>query len=359
MLALLDNLAGAAWNLTVAMAPWLLAGFVLAGLLEVCVPRQWISRHLAPRRASSVLKGVLVGVPLPLCSCSVIPVAASLKQSGASRGSIAAFTASTPQTGVDSIAATYSLMGLPFTLARIASDVIAGLAAGLAIHRWSAGPTDRQPENSSTSTQPDLEADGCASETACADAETNARPAWRRVLRIGLIDLPVDLALPLVVGIALGAAFTVLLPANTLEAWLPHPVVGYLAVTLLAIPVYVCATGSIPVAFGMLAAGLTPGAVLVFLVAGPATNTTTLTTLLRLIGRKATAIYLFALIAAAWLVGAVVDGLGISVSGGAGPDVDTAGWLGMLAAVGLLLLLANALGIRFCGTEKDDDQCCG
>lgn len=343
----LDALAAAAWSLTVAMAPWLLAGFLLAGLLDVAVPRAWISRHLAPRRAGSVLKGVLVGIPLPLCSCSVIPVAASLKQAGASRGSIAAFTASTPQTGVDSIAATYSLMGLPFTVARIASDVIAGLAAGLAIHRWS--DAAEQPGGGTDAS--------CDAEGRCAEDASDPAPAWRRVLRIGLVDLPVDLALPLVTGILLGAAFTVLLPADALQAWLPHPVVGYLAVTLLAVPVYVCATGSIPVAFGMLAAGLTPGAVLVFLVAGPATNTTTLTTLLRLIGRRATALYLLALIVAAWLVGAGVDWIGLTLVGEAGAEAEPAGWPGILLALALIALLANALRIRFFRTKGCDDGC--
>ena len=339
----------AAWGMLRAMAPWLLVGFALAGVLSQIIPTSLVRRVLATQSAGSVFKAVLIGIPLPLCSCGVIPVAASLRRAGASKGATAAFTASTPQTGVDSISATYSMMGWPFTLARIAADVISGLLAGIWINLTDKGIGK---ENDGCSEAP-ASCCGCdegvASDTS--DSQRTPRPvveasglkgrvaaAWRE----GFVVLPRDIGLYLIIGILLGALLTTVIPHDLVERYLPGSVVSYALVTLVSMPVYVCATGSIPVAFGLISAGFSPGAALVFLVTGPATNTATISTLLKLIGKKATFIYLTALLVGAWSVGALVDWVGIQpVAGNLEAESGTHS-IGNVSAILLLVVLATA-----------------
>ena len=227
-----------AWAILIEMSPWLLLGFALAGVLGVVFPEEFIRRHLSKRSIWSIVKAVFIGIPLPLCSCGVIPVATMLRNAGASKGSVAAFTASTPQTGVDSISATYSLMGIPFTLGRIAADVIAGLFAGFVINLY-----EGRGEPSSESE----EKKACCDSTAC-DVEDDPAPKRNRgfslILKKGFIEIPRDIGGYIAVGIVLGAVLSVVIPANLLEQYLgTNPFVMYALVTVLSVPVYVCATG--------------------------------------------------------------------------------------------------------------------
>lgn len=303
----LIQLINAAWSLTTAMAPWLLLGFALAGICARFVPRKMIERHIAGNDLRSVIKAVLLGIPLPLCSCGVIPVAASLRAKGASRGAVAAFTAATPQTGVDSLAATYSLMGWIFTLGRLVADLIAGIAAGVLIN-WLA-PDEKPPEQSANSEESccSRAPKSCCSHQPSESAPGGAGANWRSWWHEGFVKMPADIGKYLLMGILLGALITTLLPPDTLQDQLGHPLLSYLAITVVAVPLYVCATGSIPLAFAMMQVGISPGAAIVFLVAGPATNTATFVTLFKLIGRRATVIYLITLILGAWTVGLFFD----------------------------------------------------
>ncbi|MEM8866957.1 MAG: permease [Verrucomicrobiota bacterium] len=322
------------------MAPWLLFGFLVAGVLAELIPVSLIRKHLSSPSWFSICKSVILGIPLPLCSCGVIPVAASLRQAGASKGAVAAFTASTPQTGVDSISTTYSLMGLPFTLGRIAADVISGFLAGSLINLFDREKAAAAPEASSC-------CGGCCSD---APEEPTARkdaPSWKTMLRHGLIDLPRDIGVSVLVGILLGALLVVLVPEGMLEAYLNgNTLLTYALVTALSIPVYACSVGSIPVAFGLLAAGISPGAAIVFLVTGPATNTATVTTLFKLIGKFSTGIYLLSLVVGAWSVGLTFDWIGIQPSTSEMRHTKEVNPLGFISAVVLCAILANALRLK-------------
>jgi uncharacterized membrane protein YraQ (UPF0718 family) len=294
------------WFLTEAMAPWLLIGFGAAGVCACFLPDVLVERHLAKPGPSSVLKSVLVGMPLPLCSCGVIPVAAGLRRRGASKGAVAAFTAATPQTGVDSIAATYSLMGGIFTLIRVITDIVSGVASGMAITLYESWTT-RKSESA------DLMPYGeCGSES-CGRANTdNTRSGSSRhwlptVLKEGFVNLPREIGRSIIVGILLGGAIAALVPVDLLGVAAGNRLVAFGVVTLAAVPLYVCATGSIPFAFGLIHAGLPVGAVVVFLVVGPATNTTTLAAMVRMVGKVETMIYAIVLIVCAWVAGWLAD----------------------------------------------------
>lgn len=273
------------WEVTARMAPYLLFGFAVAGLLFVLIPRAWVVRNLGGRGWRPIVRAALLGVPLPLCSCGVIPVTASLRRHGASRGATAAFLLSTPQTGVDSIFATYGLLGPLFAVFRPLAAFLSGVFCGVLVERW--GGPEPAPNGGT-------------------DEEEGAvrRPAWRRMLRFGFFVLPRDIGRSLWVGLLISGLLGAVVPADFFADRLGSPWLAIPVAALLGVPMYVCSTASIPIALGLMHAGLPPSAALVFLVTGPATNATTLTALKHLLGFRSTVLYLISL-----LITAVVSGL--------------------------------------------------
>mgnify|MGYP005845585623 CR=1 FL=1 len=303
------------WNLVAEMAPYLLFGFAIAGLLHVLIKREFVERWLGKPGLGSVIKASVLGTPMPLCSCSVIPVAASLRKSGATRGATASFLSSTPQTGVDSILATYALLGGLFTVVRVFVAFVCGIVTGYLIELFCKDPPTRQ--NTSTvhdfsrlsfETNPGKKdfgvlsnKDGKASGSCCSKKRSERSVA--EAARYGFVTLPADLANALIVGLILAGLITTLLPSDLLTGSLSSGPLAFLLATAISVPLYVCATASIPMAYALLAAGLSPGAALVFLITGPATNTATIVTVWKMLGRSATGIYLASLLLISWLAG--------------------------------------------------------
>ncbi len=296
------------WTLTQLMAPFLLLGFALAGIFSQFVTDDFIKKHLLKNNLSSVLKAVLIGIPLPLCSCGVIPVAASLRKQGASPGAVAAFTATTPQTGIDSIAASYSLMGGFFTIARLLADFCSGMLAGIFINLISVTKPADQANNSKKNVHFG-NMDSCCQQNpkAYSSIPINWKKRIRNGLYEGFVALPHEIGNYIFIGILLGGLMMAVISEDTLRPLLGNSIVEYGVVTLFAIPLYVCATGSIPLALALIQIGFSPGAALVLLIAGPATNTTTITALFRIIGKCETFVYLSTLIIVAWIAGFIFD----------------------------------------------------
>jgi len=286
----------ACWVVFGAMAPYLLLGFIVAGVLSVVISPEWVERHLGGSGFGQIFKASLLGVPLPLCSCGVIPVAASLRRHGAGKGATTAFLLSTPQTGVDSIAVTYALLGPFLAVFRPLAALVTGLVGGGLVHLF-----DREPLPPAV-TPEEANEEACAADgSCCADEgepccggahDESQGSALGRALRYGLVVLPRDIGRPLVVGILLSGLISVLVAPDTLRHYLGTGIVPMLAAMAIGIPLYVCATASVPIALGLIHAGLSPGAALVFLISGPATNAAALATLWKVLGRKATVLYL-------------------------------------------------------------------
>lgn len=285
------------WLLTAEMAPYLILGFVLAGILRSVFTENWVRRHLGQRGLRQVIKAVLIGIPLPLCSCGVIPVAAGIRKQGGQRGAVAAFTASTPQTGVDSIAATVGMMGWVFACVRIVIAFINGIVAGLVVERWG--------EQDSPEDDPEVPVPAPESKTPA--------QALAAGLRFGLLTLPRDLFGALVLGLLVAGAISAMAPENFFASIPGGTFTVYLAMTLISLPLYVCSTGSIPLAFSFLQAGMSPGAVLIFLIAGPASNAATVTSLWQIIGGRSTIGYILSIVATCWLMAFAIDFTGISL----------------------------------------------
>jgi uncharacterized membrane protein YraQ (UPF0718 family) len=281
-------------HVTAEMSPYLLFGFLAAGALSVLVSPEFIERNLGGRGILPVLKASALGVPLPLCSCSVIPVAASIRRHGAGRGATTAFLVSTPQTGVDSIAATFSLLGPIFAVFRPVVAFASGLIGGAAVSMTGAnGPAAEEKAN-------------C--EHACCSGK-DRRGAILRILRYSFVTLPRDIGPALLVGLSVAALITSLVPEGFFSELVPPGPLQILVLMLAGIPVYICATASIPVAAGLIVAGVSPGAAFALLMTGPATNAATLTTVWRVLGRRTCVLYLLTMMVAAFGGGMLLDSI--------------------------------------------------
>jgi hypothetical protein len=330
------------WQLLREMGPWLLLGFTVAGLLSVLIDPETVERHLGGRGLGPVLKASAVGVPLPLCSCGVIPVAASLRQHGASRGATAAFLIATPQTGVDSIAVTYSLLGPLMAVVRPLAALVSGIVGGLVVDGVEGRHERPAPRFAGLAALPGFGAPPAGSDAAPPRRWTDK---LRDALVYGFVTLPRDLAGPMLWGLAAAAAIGVAIPDDFFAGTLGGGIAGMLAMMLVGIPLYVCASASVPVAAVLVAKGLSPGAALVFLMTGPATNTATLAAVWKIMGRRTAILYLASIALTALAAGLLLD----AFAGGAIAHQAThhheflPGWLQTASAIAVVLLLLAAL----------------
>lgn len=289
-------------------APWLLFGLLAAGLIKVWIPESFMKRVLGGKGTWPVIKGAFIGAPLPLCSCGVLPAAIGLRRSGASDGATLSFLVATPETGVDSIGVSYVLLG-PFitvvrVIAAITSAIITGMLAVIVLGRKKQVITNDVVESccSSNKCSSEIEAEQevvesscCSSATTCTDRENNPSSAfWSRNLsglKYALSDIWDDIKYWLLFGIAMAAVLATFFPSQGLAQWgsgLP----AMILMLLVGIPMYICATASTPLAAGLLIAGISPGTVLVLLLAGPATNMATIAILIKEMGRSTVIVYL-------------------------------------------------------------------
>ncbi len=285
--------------MTAEMAPYLLLGFFIAGILRVFVPRSLYSQHLAKPGMKSVVKAAALGIPLPLCSCGVIPTAVGLRKEGASHGACTSFLIATPQTGVDSIAATYSLMGLPFAIVRPLAALFTAMFGGWLVSKYA-------HENKEVVADVTCDDDCCHCHDESESKGKSFAAKLKEAFSYAFVEMMEDVGKWLVVGLLIAALITVAVPNDWLAALHDYKLLNMLIVLAIAIPMYVCATGSIPIAVSLMAKGLTPGAGLVLLMAGPAVNTASMLVIGKVFGGRTLKLYLLSIV-----VGAMLFGLGI------------------------------------------------
>ncbi len=266
------------WATFCDMAPYLLFGFFVAGLLSAFISPAQVERHLGGHGVWPVLKAALFGVPLPLCSCSVLPVTASLRKHGAGRGPATAFLISTPQTGDDSILVTFGMLGPVFGIFRPVAAFVSGVLGGVAVDIFEPhGAKDTHVVEKCNS--------------ACCNGEAESRSKLSRIFSVGFVELPRDIGKPLLIGVVVAGAITAFIPEGLFRP-VGFGIIQILVMMLIGIPMYVCATASIPVAAAAMMAGVSPGAALAFLITGPATNAAGIATVWKLMGARTTVIYL-------------------------------------------------------------------
>ena len=239
-------------NVVCEMAPYLLLGFLIAGVLHVFVPQKFYANYLSRKNRLSVLWAALLGIPLPLCSCGVIPTAIGLRNEKASKGAIASFLIATPQTGIDSILATFSLMGLGFAIIRPVAALITGVCGGMLVNRL-------------------VREDDTVEESDASCQVEHGNRLWR-VVKYAYYDMIRDIGLRLLIGLVVAALIQVAVPDEFFLSFGSQPLLQMLVILAIAVPMYICSTGSIPVAAALMMKGLSSGAALVMLMAGPAVN---------------------------------------------------------------------------------------
>jgi hypothetical protein len=295
-------------------APWLLLGLFFAGLMKVLVPSQLLAKHLGEPGLMATIKAALLGAPLPLCSCGVIPAALALRRSGASKAATASFLISTPETGVDSVSVSYALLG-PFMavirpVAAIASAVVAGMMIG-----HDKEPTNRHPESQKTQNccaSPPLAATPSASgdQLARKDATTANHRApqphliaqLRAGLRFTFVNLIGDIAIWLLIGLSFAAVIKTYVPNEFLAQW-GDSIMAFVVMAVVGVPMYICALASTPIAAGLMFSGVSPGATLVFMLVGPATNIATIGMVKTELGNRALAAYLTSVVGVSFAFG--------------------------------------------------------
>lgn len=394
-------------------APWLLFGFFIAGLIKALIPTDFLQKHLGDNSVIAVIKGAFIGAPLPLCSCGVIPAALGLYRSGASKPATTSFLIATPETGADSVSATYALLGPFMAIIRPIAAVSTAIVAGLmvlffdkpkAINNKQPLSTDKdtnstsccsvkeapkqssccssvnglkqselkkgelkQSARSSCSTDKSSEATSltsscCASKqpqstesSSCFDTKTQTQPITfvtkiKSGLSFAFFDLLKDISMWLLIGLILAAFILAFVPPSFLATWGASPY-AYLLMAIIGVPMYICATSSTPIAAGLLFAGVSPGAILVFLLVGPATNIATVSLVKQELGKTNMFVYITSIAVMAFVFGALTDWLSVTLNIQTVSQVSLehahTGLIAILSSVVLALLIVNALWQKY------------
>lgn len=384
-------------------APWLLFGFFIAGLIKALIPTDFLQKHLGDNSVMAVIKGAFIGAPLPLCSCGVIPAALGLYRSGASKPATTAFLIATPETGADSVSATYALLGPFMAIIRPIAAVSTAIVAGLMVLFFDKPKSisNRQPlstdkdtnstsccsvkeapkQSSCCSSANDLKqsaqsscSTGKASDTtsstssccaskqsqstessSCCDTKTKTQPITfvtkiKSGLSFAFFDLLKDISMWLLIGLILAAFILAFVPPSFLATWGASPY-AYLLMAIIGVPMYICATSSTPIAAGLLFAGVSPGAILVFLLVGPATNIATVSLVKQELGKTNMFVYITSIAVMAFVFGALTDWLSdtlnIQTVSQISMEHTHTGLIAILSSVVLALLIVNALWQKY------------
>ncbi len=397
MPAFLDILEKFFWQFVTLfseMAPFLLLGFLLAGILHVWVPNHLYVPKISKPNFKSVLWSALFGVPLPICSCGVIPTSIALRREGASKGASVSFLISTPATGVDSILATYSLLGGPFAVLRPVAAFATAMLGGVFTNLLTRGESDtdvkvigeahqlhHEHEHSHEHDRHDGDCEcGHCECGLSADSEPEKRSfieKLRATAEYGFVNMIGDVSKWLVIGLLLGALIAAFVPNDFFLFLHEYPLLCMVVVLVLAMPMYTCATGSIPLALALVEKGITPGAALVLLMAGPATSIASMLVVGKAFGKRTLVAYLTSIAFGAIFFGFVVDTFFMdsflaSMLPHASAECHGHGALGVFdyvcaGVLALLMIYAKFAhkgcgchgGCCECGCEHDHDHECG
>ena len=322
------------WSLCQEMAPFLLMGMVISGLISIFIDSRLILKHLGSKNFLSIIKSTVFGIPIPLCSCGVIPVAATLREAGASKGSTVSFLVSTPQTGVDSIFLTYGMLGPVFALFRPLAAFVSGIFSGLVINSFDDGAHHHLSDTD--------------------DVSNGNKPLVKRLelgLRYGFLSLPSDIVVPLFQGIIIAAAIAIFIPPDFIaEYFSSNSYFMLIMMLIVSLPFYVCATASIPIAVVLMAKGVSAGAVFVFLMAGPATNASSIAVIKNILGRKIMYYFLLLTASTAIVFGFILDTfitIGPLAMSGSSHVHAADGYGSFFLTIFFLLILINAYVYKF------------
>ncbi len=311
-------------------APWLMLGIIIAGLINACIPKNFLNKHLGHNNPSAIVKSALLGAPLPLCSCGVIPAALGLRRAGASKAATTSFLISTPETGVDSISITYALLGPFMAIVRPIAAVSTAMVAGFSVMFFEKSQLHNNSDNDNNNDnnnkqgiQPQKVTSCCSKKkdtddtnnftNTISDTSTRLQSSTtishkiKNFIDFTFVSLVKDTSVWLVIGLVIAALIMTIIPDDFLAKWGATPY-AYIVMALIGVPMYICATASTPIAAGLLFAGVSPGAILIFLLIGPATNIATLAIVRKELGNVVLWIYLSAIVFMSFSFGIILLG---------------------------------------------------
>ncbi len=336
----------ASWGVLLDSAPYVLLGFFVAGLFKAFLPGDFVTRHLGGNGIGSIVKASAIGIPVPLCSCGVLPAAAGLKKQGAGKGAVTSFLISTPETGVDSIAVTYALLDPIMTVIRPVVSFFTAVAAGISVSFSEMIGGGRKTEITASPEEV------CCETSCCCNKQEEKKKSTAQKLKEGMVfafdDLLKDIGKWLLAGIVLAGIISVFVSPELINRYIGNEYLSMLFMLAISIPLYVCATASTPVAAALALKGISPGAALVFLLAGPATNVASLTVVSKILGRKAVIVYLVVIIVMSFAAGVLVNYLygffGFDIANWVQLDADhEGGFIATASSILLLFLIARTL----------------
>lgn len=329
------------WHTFQEASPYVLFGTFLAGVIQVFFDKEKVAKYLGQRSFKSVLLAALGGIPLPLCSCGVLPAAMSLRKSGASKGSTLSFLISTPETGVDSIALSFALLDPIIAVFRPIAAFLTALMAGIIENIFGKPDEVAAPISESASSC-------CLTDKKTDSRKTSYSLRWKQSMRAAFIDLLSDISKWFLLGIVIAGTIAYFVPSSVIENYLGEGFLAMLTMLLIGIPLYICASASTPIAATLIAKGMSPGVALVFLLAGPATNIAGILVVGKFLGKRAVVVYLLAISVCSILFGLLLNqvyaywGIDPQAAVGRAAHVVPHSIKTMTAAV-LLFLMANAL----------------
>lgn len=346
---ILVKIAVESWHVLVEASPYVLFGFFVAGLLKAFVPDAFLARHLGDNTVGAVVKASVIGVPLPLCSCGVLPAALGLRKQGASKGATTAFMISTPETGVDSIAVTYALIDPILTVVRPLAATVTAVFAGVLVNAFPEKEEVQPLAHLETltpvhGTERSSDGCGCPSDS---EAPQTLSAKFISGMNYAFGEMIGDIGRWLMLGVVIAGIISAAIPDTALNDYVGSGLMSYLVMLVVALPLYVCATASTPIAASLLLKGLSPGAALVFLLAGPATNGATITVMLKTLGKRAAILYVVAIVICSLVLAYAVDHLYIMLGIDIRAVVSEVGealphWAGVIGGIVLLLLVARS-----------------
>ena len=324
-------------NLFVEIAPYLILGFIVSGFLYMFTSKEMITKNVGTPGFMSVLKASILGVPMPLCSCGVIPVSTSMYKRGATKGATLSFLISTPQTGVDSILLTLNQMGPQFAIIRPIVALITGVIGGMF--------GDLISDNDYKST---------------ANVKHKHEPkSLLDGLKYSFITLPQDVIKPLIKGIIISGFISILLPNDFFASYNLTGITAMIIIAIASVPIYVCATASVPIAMMLISKGLEPGAAFVFLMAGPATNAATISVIINSLGKKIVYVYISVIFISSIIFGLLINAfldpnsLPMNMHHGHSHNII---WniFSQLSVSGMIIITGYTLFSQFKGQSKND-----
>ena len=331
------------WALCLEMAPFLMLGMFVSGIISIFVDSRFILKHIGSNNFSSILKSTVMGIPIPLCSCGVIPVAATLREAGASKGSTVSFLVSTPQTGIDSIFLTYGMLGPIFAIFRPLAAFISGLFSGMVINHLD----DDVHHHLKNSNNIPSERKSLLNEA-------------RSGIKYGFLTLPADIVVPLSQGLIIATLIGMFIPPDLIAGYFSSSLyILYFLMLAVSLPLYVCATASIPIAVVLMSKGIPAGAVFVFLMAGPATNASSIAVIKNILGTRTLYQYLALISLTAIVFGAILDSFFTIILPGMenishvhGNDSP----FSILLTIIFLLILANSYRYSIRGSNQENEE---